>query len=71
MQIFKKGDLVSVKYCEELTMPCTIEGFDPWCKYVDKPDGSKVYFYKVVGKHAKRGNMVSVTVSESQLHNWE
>ncbi len=67
MHLFKKGDLVSVKFCEELTMPCEVEGLDPWCNYVDRADGSRVYFYKVIGKHSRRGNMVTVTTSESQL----
>ena len=68
---FKAGDLVSVKYSEELEMPCKVEGPGDWLSVVDKNDGTKIYMYKVVGKHKKRGNMVTVTVGDCQLNAWE
>ena len=65
--MYKAGDLVLVRDCEELEMPCTIQGSDEWMPRLTKPDGSVMFLYKVVGKHKKRGNQVSVRVSDCQL----
>lgn len=69
--MFKNGDLVNVKWCEELIMPCTVEGPDEWMPRLTTPDGRSMFLYRVIGKHAKRGNQVSVRVSEGQLSLWE
>jgi hypothetical protein len=63
---FKSGDIVYSKVSEEIEQPMRIEGFDPWCKSVEK-DGRNIYFYHVLGKHKKRGNELTVTLSESLL----
>lgn len=68
---FKTGDLVSVKYAEELEMPCRVDGPADWCHTIDGKDGNTIYMYKVIGKHKKRGNMVTVTVGHGQLNTWE
>ncbi len=70
MRKFKDGDKVSVKSCEELEMPCSVEGLDDWIPKLTSLDGRTIYMYKVTGRHAKRGNAVSVRVSESQLELW-
>lgn len=71
MKKFNPGDKVNVLYCEELEMPCMVEGPDPWCAEIVKEDGSKIHLYKVIGKHAKKGNLTAVRVSCSQLSLWE
>jgi len=67
MRLFKKGDLVKVRDCDELQMPCTVEGPDEWMPQVEKEGGGAMYLYRIIGTHAKRGNKVSVRVAESQL----
>ena len=69
--IFKKGDAVEVKYCEELEMPCIVQGLNPWCSQVIAKDGTVIYLYSITGKHKKRGNTTTVTVSEGQLTRWQ
>jgi hypothetical protein len=71
MQIYRNGDLVNVKFCEELKMPCRVEGFDPWMRSLTKEDGSTMMLYKVIGTHRNRGNEVSVRVVDSQLSLWQ
>lgn len=69
--MFKKGDKVNVKYCDELTMPCTVEGPDDWMPRLTASDGRAIFMFKVIGTHAKRGNQVSVRVCDAQLSLWE
>ncbi len=67
MRKFKVNDKVIVRDCEELEMPCTVVGPDEWMPSVTRGDGSEMLLYKIIGKHTKRGNMVSVRVAEEQL----
>lgn len=70
MQKFNKGDRVNVQYCDELSMPCFVEGLDVWMPCLTRDDGSVIYMYRVIGTH-KRGNQISVRVSEAQLTHWQ
>jgi hypothetical protein len=65
--LFKKGDKVFCSDSPQLEQPMEILGFDPWCKSVNMPDGTKLYFYHVLGKNIGRGQTAIVTLSEAQL----
>lgn len=70
MRKYNVGDLVNVKWCYELDMPCRVEGLPDWMREIRDSDKT-IYLYNVTGKHNKRGNMVTVRVSEGQLESWQ
>ena len=65
--MFKKGDRVNVRDCEELIMPCVVDGPDDWMPRLTAPDGRAIFLLRVIGTHKKRGNQVAVRVCDAQL----
>jgi hypothetical protein len=65
--LYKKGDRVHFRGCEELIQPLEVVGLDAWNNSIKKNDGSMLYVYEVIGKHAKRNNLVSVKAEEPLL----
>ena len=59
---FKKDDLVTCVASEEIEQPMKIVGRNLW--YTD----SNVIVYLVEGKHKKKGNTLTINLSEEILH---
>ena len=62
MPKFKNGDLVTCVASEEIEQPMTIVGRNLW--YSD----SNVIVYLVEGKHKKKGNILTINLSEEILN---
>lgn len=60
MKKFKVGDLVTCSESYEIEQPMTIEGYNSW--FVDGPT-----VYLVKGKHKKKGNWLTINLSEGIL----
>jgi hypothetical protein len=57
---YQKGDLVTCSESEEIEQPMIIEGRNLWF------DGQTIVYY-VKGKHKKKGNELTVSLTENIL----
>lgn len=63
MRRFKIGDLITCSESEEIEQPMEIEGYNLW--YSGEP-----YVYLVKGKHKKKGNYLTVNLTEGILQEY-
>ena len=69
--LYKQDDLVTCADSEELVQPLKVLGLHPWGGELKRVDGSILFVYSVVGVHKKKGNTLTVTLSENQLRHYE
>jgi len=69
--LYKPDDLVTCTDSEELVQPLRVVCLHPWGGQLKRVDGSNLFVYSVLGVHRKKGNTLTVTLSENQMRHHE
>lgn len=69
--LYKQDDLVVCADSEELVQPLKVTGLHSWGGQLKRVDGSNLFVYSVIGVHRKKGNTLTVTLSENQMRHYE